>query len=130
MDVVASRKWRDGSEIRLFAVLNEVSPSFVGRLIPPIVEMTEEMNRSERELIEKLAAEPLRKLEEAGFAASLSLFSGNPKSVLTQEAESWNADCIFMGANAIGGRLERFLIGSTSAAVAARAHCSVEVVRK
>ena len=28
-----------------------------------------------------------------------------------------------------GNRLERFLLGSVSAAVAARAHCSVEVVR-
>ncbi|WP_225931558.1 universal stress protein [Leptolyngbya sp. 7M] len=51
------------------------------------------------------------------------------KSSLVEHAETWNADSIFVGANAFAGRLERFIVGSTSAAVAARAHCSVEVVR-
>jgi nucleotide-binding universal stress UspA family protein len=54
---------------------------------------------------------------------------GNPKEVLIEIAERWKADAIFVGANRYGGRIERFLLGSVSAAVAARAHCSVEVVR-
>jgi nucleotide-binding universal stress UspA family protein len=53
---------------------------------------------------------------------------GEPKSLLIAEAKSWSADCIFMGARGMG-RIERFLLGSVSSAVAARAHCSVEVVR-
>jgi nucleotide-binding universal stress UspA family protein len=48
--------------------------------------------------------------------------------VLITEAEDWDADCIFVGAKGMRG-IERLLIGSVSAAVAARAHCSVEVVR-
>jgi len=51
-----------------------------------------------------------------------------PKRLLLGEAESWGADCIFVGAKGMG-RIERFLLGSVSSAVAARAHCSVEVVR-
>jgi nucleotide-binding universal stress UspA family protein len=47
---------------------------------------------------------------------------------LCSEAEDLMADCIFVGARGMG-RLERFLIGSVSLGVAARAHCSVEVVR-
>jgi nucleotide-binding universal stress UspA family protein len=53
---------------------------------------------------------------------------GEPKSLLIAEAKSWGADCIFMGARGMG-RIERFLLGGVSSAVAARAHCSVEVVR-
>jgi nucleotide-binding universal stress UspA family protein len=37
---------------------------------------------------------------------------------------------VFVGATGLTNRFERFLLGSTAAAVAARAHCSVEVVRK
>jgi nucleotide-binding universal stress UspA family protein len=48
--------------------------------------------------------------------------------LLCSEAENLMADCIFVGARGMG-RLERFLIGSVSLGVAARAHCSVEVVR-
>ena len=53
-----------------------------------------------------------------------------PKRLLIAEAESWGADCIFVGARGGMGRIDRFLLGSVSSAVAARAHCSVEVARK
>lgn len=48
---------------------------------------------------------------------------------LVEEAETWNADCVFVGAKGTRG-IERLLLGSVSSAVAARAHCSVEVVRR
>jgi nucleotide-binding universal stress UspA family protein len=35
-----------------------------------------------------------------------------------------------VGSAGFSNRLERFVLGSVSAAVAARAHCSVEIVRK
>jgi nucleotide-binding universal stress UspA family protein len=69
-------------------------------------------------------------LKKMGLSVETTLTSGNPNHVLIDEAERWHADCIFVGANAVGSRLERFLLGTTSAAVAARAHCSVEVVRE
>jgi len=49
--------------------------------------------------------------------------------VLVQVAEEWRADCIFVGATGLTDRFDRFLLGSTAAAVASRAHCSVEVAR-
>lgn len=130
VEAVAARSWRDYSEIRLVAATEEVTPSAVGRFIPPITHLVEEVNESERQWIEKLANRALKKLQTKNIPATLHLHSGNPKTILIEEAEKWNADCIFVGANAYGSRLERFLLGSTSAAVAARAHCSVEVIRK
>jgi nucleotide-binding universal stress UspA family protein len=68
-------------------------------------------------------------LRAAGLAPTPLVEEGDPKRVLVEEAERWAADCIFVGAKGHGA-LERILIGSVSAAVAARAHCSVEVVRQ
>jgi len=53
-----------------------------------------------------------------------------PKNELPRVAEEWGADCIFVGSTGFSNRFERFVLGSVSAAVAARAHCSVEVVRQ
>jgi len=70
-----------------------------------------------------------RELREAGLAAEPFVVEGDPKRVVLHEAERWGADCIFLGARG-HSRRERFLLGSVSAAVAARAHCSVEIVRR
>ena len=62
--------------------------------------------------------------------ASFIVKEGEPKGALVEEARRYGADCVFVGSTGLTGRLERFLLGSVSAAVAARAHCSVEVVRE
>ena len=129
VETVAARSWREHTEIRLVAATEEVTPSAIGRFIPPITHVVKEVNESEREWMVKLADNPLKILQSKEISATLHLHSGNPKDVLVEEAERWNADSIFVGANVFGSRVERFLLGSTSAAVAARAHCSVEVVR-
>jgi nucleotide-binding universal stress UspA family protein len=45
------------------------------------------------------------------------------------EANAWKADCIFVGARGLT-HIKRFFMGGVSTAVAAQAHCSVEVVRR
>jgi len=64
-----------------------------------------------------------------GLSAVPIVQEGDPKQVLLGEAERCNADCIFVDAEG-HSRLERFLVGSVSSAVAARTRCSVEVVRR
>jgi nucleotide-binding universal stress UspA family protein len=129
VDAVSERNWPESTEVRLVSVTDPIAPTAIGRFVPPIAESVDEVNESEREWLRDLAAGALEKLAKAGLDASLNISPGNPKKVLVDEAENWNADCIFLGANAFGSRIERFLIGSTSSAVAARAHCSVEVIR-
>lgn len=130
VEAVAARKWREQPEVRLLAAITPITNSLIGRIIPPISNLVDEANESKLDWIKKLAEKPLQSLRDAGFAANLHVHAGNPKKILIEEAEDWNADCIFVGANASGSTFENFLIGSTSATVAARAHCSVEVVRK
>ncbi len=129
VEAVAARNWHNHNEVRLVSASNSMIPSAIGRFVPPVGKLFEEEKKSERIWVEKLAETALRKLKTAGFDTELSVEVGNPKQVLIAEAERWGADCIFVGSCSFRNKLERFLIGSTSAAVAERAHCSVEVVR-
>lgn len=129
VEEVASRIWRRQSEVHLVVVADCTVPSSIGRFVAPMSSSFSEM-KIVRQQMEKLAETPLLKLKNAGLKAILSVGEGNPKSVLTELAERWNADSIFVGPNSVGNSFERYLLGSVSASVAARAHCSVEVVRR
>ncbi len=67
-------------------------------------------------------------LSTTGLYASSIVKDVESKKLLCDEAERWQADVIFVGGRGMG-RFERMMIGSVSAGVAARAGCSVEVVR-
>jgi len=56
--------------------------------------------------------------------------TGNAKDILVELGKSLNADSVFVGPHCAGNSFERYLIGSVSSAVAARAECSVEIVRR
>ena len=78
---------------------------------------------------ETLAANSIRKLTNAGLSASVEIGMGYPKDTIIEVAKAWNADSIFVGPHCSENSFERFLLGSVSAAVAACAHGSVEIVR-
>lgn len=128
VEAVAARNWPAGSEIRLVAAAEDTSPPGIRRFISPMTHMVNEINEAECRWIERIADNALKTLQTDDTSATLHILTGNPKEVLISEATRWNADCIFLGANSFCGPV-RFLLGSTSAAIAARAHCSVEVVR-
>jgi len=67
-------------------------------------------------------------LRSSRLNISIAARPGDPKKVIVAEAQSWKANCIFVGATGLSP-LDRFLLGSVSAAIASRAHCSVEIVR-
>ena len=126
---VADRNWPEGTEVMLITASEPVVPTAIGRYVPPVERPVEEIAAAETVVVHGSGLAAIETLKSCGLRASLRTIAGNPKHVLPFEAEKWGADSIFVGANAWGSRVERFLIGSTSAAVASRAHCSVEVVR-
>ena len=69
-------------------------------------------------------------LERAELSVTESIEEGDPKEIIVAAAEEWGADCIFLGANDSDNFYENRLLGSISTAVVARAHCTVEIVRK
>ncbi|MFZ1699490.1 MAG: universal stress protein [Pyrinomonadaceae bacterium] len=126
---VLARNWPALTEIRLIAATNHVLPAAIGRFVEPVADWVDNELKAEREWIENIAEGELKKLNDAGMKATLHTCAGNPKQVLVEESQKWGADCIFVGATASPSRVERFLLGSTAAAVAERSPCSVEAIR-
>lgn len=130
LEEVMARKWPALSEVVVLVADEPLSPTMVGDVIPIVRLSVEEANEQERRHAVKLANAAAKRLQRGGLRARAEVRIGNPKKVLVDFAEEWRADCIFVGATGANGLLEHFLLGSVAAAVAARAHCSVEVVRR
>ncbi len=118
---VAERVWPSGTQVRVVAAINP--------LMVPALNWIEENYKDEREWVNKVVEAAAARLRSAGLAVSTLIKESDPKRLLVHEAEEWKADCIFAGARGLRA-IERLLLGSVSAAVAARAQCSVEVVRR
>jgi nucleotide-binding universal stress UspA family protein len=127
---VAARTWPAGSEVKVVLVDDPLAPEFLGKVIPPLRKMLEEDRQEERAWVEEISRQSIDILSSAAIKVTCVVREGDPKRELPKAAEEWGADCIFVGSAGFSNRFERFVLGSISAAVAARAHCSVEVVRK
>ncbi|MEW6733972.1 MAG: universal stress protein [Acidobacteriota bacterium] len=128
---VTARSWPAGSEVRLVTAIGpfslaDANLNLMFRTVG--LESTEEFKKAELDFAYKSQQRLEPELSAAGLKISKIVKQGDPKHLLLAEAQTWKADTIFLGSTGLG-RLERFLLGSVSAAVAARAHCSVEIVR-
>ncbi|HET6890035.1 MAG TPA: universal stress protein [Pyrinomonadaceae bacterium] len=131
---VAKRHWTEGSEIRIVVADDMMRGNPIWLLIPPVRKFLDEVRSEVHSQSEQFAMAAAKELREAlvsrNMTVSCVIHTGDPKQVLTRHAEEFGADCIFTGSTGFSNRLERVILGSVSAAVAARAHCSVEVVRE
>ena len=128
VSAVAQRKWPAGSQARVLAVVD----SAVSTAVPVAAFAAAHAPKGEetpQDWISKAAQQVAQELKDVGLDASPQVCQGDPKHVLVEQADGWDADGIFLGARGLRG-VERFLLGSVSGAVTARAHCSVEVVRQ
>lgn len=129
LKAVAERQWPTGSEVKIVLVNVPLASQFLGRLIPPLGEFMDEERREELDCVQKISGSLVEMLRSSSVKVTTEIRDGDPKRELTKVAQDWGADCIFVGSFGFNNRLERFVLGSVSAAVAARASCSVEVVR-
>ena len=126
VEAVANRHWPKGTQVRLLAVVDTVMAldNNEERQVKWL-EVDDENNWDQvREVFEPDAA----RLRANELDAAVMIRRGHPTQQLLEEAESWEAHSVFLGAKGIRG-IERLLLGSVSAAIAARAKCSAEVVR-
>lgn len=130
LEQVAARNWPEKSEVRVVIIDQPLAPSLVGDFVPGVWKFLQHCNEEENAHSLRVASEAAAYLRKKGLRAEAVVKVGDPKHGLVQYAEEWGADCIFVGATGLTNKFERFVLGSTAAAVAARAHCSVEVVRK
>lgn len=125
---VARREWPAGSEVMLVAADELLFPEFL-QVIPGMRTIIEEDKQWERLWTSRVSARSVDLMKDSKLKVSVAMRQGDPKQELPNAADEWHADCIFVGSVGFNNRFERFLLGSVSAAVAARANCSVEVVR-
>lgn len=128
VDAVCKRRWPTGSEVALLSVVDTVMAVNVDPGAPSAVKWIEVAEEENWDEVRQLFAPDAEKLREAGLHVDVLVRRGGPADQIIEEANTWGADCIFLGAKGTRG-IERLMLGSVSSSVAARAHCSVEVVR-
>lgn len=115
---VAETIWPADTEIKVMSVVNPVMYSleeigfFRGK-------RTDRAHRAIGETMNVLKGTPLK--------ISGEVIAGRTAREIIDRAENWHADLIVVGTHQRRG-LKRLLWGSTSAAIASRAHCSVRVI--
>ena len=129
VSAVASRAWPAGTEVTVIAVLDLQFWSMLADPSSSAWAWVDEGNKDGRAWATRSVEAVAGELRSAGLAAIPLVVEGDPKRVLVEEAEQRGADCIFVGAKGHSA-LDKFLLGSVSATVSARALCSVEVVRQ
>jgi len=129
LNEVSKRDWPAGSEVHVVIVDDPLVPPFLTDLLAPISDTIDEVTQADRSWAEGVLAKAAETLKSSTLTVTTELREGDPKHELPGLAENLGADCIFVGSQGFSNRLERFVLGSVSSAVAARAQCSVEVVR-
>ncbi len=107
---VGGRVWPYGTEVQIIAVDDGSSPMFAltaGRMV----------------------AWAENALSQIGLKTAVVWEKGDPRHVLIDRTQAWDADSIFVGGRRFSGAIERFQLGSVATALVTKAHCSVEVVR-
>jgi nucleotide-binding universal stress UspA family protein len=124
--VITIRCWPRGTTVRVLSLAERTwmpgpddDPSDPSRAQSPA---------DARQTARRCAEEEADLLNTAGCSAHAVSYDGYPRRDIAADALREDVDAIFLGA--VGHPLvERLLIGSVAASVAARAHCSVEIVR-
>lgn len=128
LDACVAREWPPGTEVFLVMVSDAIGFIIPELCDPPASTVVDNLQAANvdrlREVIETKAAS----IKARGLKPRIVHRTGKPKRVLLEEAERIGADMIFVGAKGVRG-IQRLLLGSVSAAVAARANCSVEIIR-
>jgi nucleotide-binding universal stress UspA family protein len=127
LSAVSMRKWPAKTEVRVVVAMDirlaTVLPTMAHEFTWPVP-----IDQESQDWPIHAAQAAADEMKHAGIDAMPVVKEGDPKRVLVEEADAWPADCIFVGARGLS-RFEGMLLGSVSSAVAARAHCSVEIVR-
>lgn len=125
---VAIRPWPSPSVVRILFV-NEHGPEHSPtRVLPPgSPGVPSSLLDSAGHALQKATAQ-FDPTSKSDLSVHTAVRGGRAADAILAEADAWNADLIVMGSHGKGA-LERVLLGSVSAAVTARAQCSVEVFR-
>ena len=116
---IAETSWTEDTEVRVVSVVN------------PMIYSLEELGLTGgtgTDHAHRAIGNAVHALSGAAVKISAEVIAGSAARQIVARAKEWEADLIVLGTNERRG-LSRLLFGSTSAAVAKRAHSSVRVIR-
>jgi nucleotide-binding universal stress UspA family protein len=116
---IAQMSWPENTEVRVVSAVNPMIYSLEELGVTGDTG-TDRAHRAIGNAVQVLSGAPVR--------ISAEVIAGSAARQIVARAKHWGADLIVLGTNERRG-LSRLLFGSTSAAVANRAHCSVRIVR-
>jgi nucleotide-binding universal stress UspA family protein len=130
VDEVARRPWPANSEVKVLCVAEPVMLPIVETWTPTTAyfEELEKLANEQAEAVVRKAASTIQSQQGDNLAIRTEFLAGQPRYVITDEAENWGADLIVVGSHGYRS-LTRLWLGSVSQTVAAHAKCSVEIVR-
>ncbi len=130
VQAVAERPWPAGSQIKILSVVEpQYVPSTDAWVLPENYYL--EIDQAARDLAQSAiayAVEQIKTSDVANLTICTEVKDGLAKDIILEEADKWRAELVLLGCHDYKG-LKKFLLGSVSHAVAAHAHCSVEIVR-
>jgi len=131
LDLVASLPLRDADAVTVCTVYESVAPLASG-IAPTMVGQVHAAYQADlreaRGAAEAVAADGARRLRERGVFAEHRAIHGTPHEHLAIAASESSADLLVVGSRGLSG-IERFFLGSTSAALVAHPPTSVLVAR-
>jgi nucleotide-binding universal stress UspA family protein len=127
---VGGRVWTAGTEVRLIAVDDGLSPTRIADVLPKATAMTGGSDDETAVKARTMLMWAVEGLRDIGLSVSAEIKEGEPLRLLIDEAQKWRADSIFVGARGFSTSLETFRAGSVSTGLVTGAPCSVEVVRE
>jgi nucleotide-binding universal stress UspA family protein len=132
-EAVAGLPWPAWTEIRILSALELQLSFFRSAFEIPALDPTHLQSEREQAMLraQQAVGEAREIVEPTGLkiSESISVLLEPPKQIIVEEATEWNANLIVLGSHGLRG-LDRFLLGSTSEAVATHAQCPVYVVRE
>lgn len=123
VDAVLAHAWPTRSLIRVVSVVEPEQSR-----LNPTTEIRSDTGapmKATEELVEFVASS----LASHGLPVGTIVKPGDPREMIVNEAQDWQADLIVIGAYGHSG-VRNWQLGSVAASVAAHARCSVELVRK
>ncbi len=126
---VALRSWPRNAEFRVMVVLDyTLSLLQENQSLSPLKGSVRGMS-FKGSLAERIAEKAECLLAERGLKVTSLVREGDPRREIEREAKRFRATCLFLGNRGLHA-VERFFLGSTSAALAELAPCTVEIARR
>lgn len=127
--LVGRRVWPDGTEVRIVAVDDSVSPARIARVLPAAAAAIRSSNEEAAGKAQQMAEWAAEELRAVCLQVSVASVKGEPQRLMIEEAQKWDADSIFVGSRGLDNPDEKSGLGGVSTGLVTNAPCTVEIVR-